>query len=76
MKGYGSGVGRSTRQQIRLPCAFTDDLCRTCAAGPIAGIFVSFGYVLGTGAYAGLVDEPLGALVKTGPAIVPMLVAL
>jgi uncharacterized protein YbjT (DUF2867 family) len=50
---------------------------RTCAAGLIAGIVVSIGYMLGTAALTpDLWLEPLGALVKTGPAIVLMLVAL
>jgi uncharacterized protein YbjT (DUF2867 family) len=50
---------------------------RTCAAGLVAGIFVSLGYMAGTALLTpDLWIEPLGALVKTGPAIVLMLVAL
>jgi DoxX-like family len=50
---------------------------RTCAAGLIAGIVASLGYMLGTVILTpDLWIEPLGALVKTGPAIVLMLVAL
>lgn len=50
---------------------------RTCAAGLIAGIFVSLGYMFGAAVLTpDLWIEPLGALVKTGPAIVLMLVAL
>jgi hypothetical protein len=50
---------------------------RTCAAGLIAGIAASLGYMLGTAILTpDLWIEPLGALVKTGPAIVLMLVAL
>jgi hypothetical protein len=50
---------------------------RTCAIGLIAGIFVSLGYMFGTAVLMpDLWIEPLGALVKTGPAIVLMLVAL
>jgi uncharacterized protein YbjT (DUF2867 family) len=50
---------------------------RTCAAGLIAGIVASLGYMLGTAILTpDLWIEPLGALVKTGPAIVLMLVAL
>ena len=50
---------------------------RTCAAGLIAGIVVSLGYMVGTAILTpDLWIEPLGALVKTGPAIVLMLVAL
>jgi uncharacterized protein YbjT (DUF2867 family) len=50
---------------------------RTCAVGLIAGIVVSLGYMLGTAILTpDLWIEPLGALVKTGPAIVLMLVAL
>jgi uncharacterized protein YbjT (DUF2867 family) len=50
---------------------------RTCAAGLVAGILVSLGYMAGTALFTpDLWIEPLGALVKTGPAIVLMLVAL
>jgi uncharacterized protein YbjT (DUF2867 family) len=50
---------------------------RTCAAGLIAGIAASLGYMLGAVILTpDLWIEPLGALVKTGPAIVLMLVAL
>jgi uncharacterized protein YbjT (DUF2867 family) len=50
---------------------------RTCALGLIAGIFASLGYMVGAAILTpDLWIEPLGALVKTGPAIVLMLVAL
>ena len=50
---------------------------RTCAFGLIAGIVASLGYMLGAAILTpDLWIEPLGALVKTGPAIVLMLVAL
>lgn len=50
---------------------------RTCAIGLITGIVASLGYMLGTAILMpDLWIEPLGALVKTGPAIVLMLVAL
>jgi uncharacterized protein YbjT (DUF2867 family) len=50
---------------------------RTCAFGLIAGIIVSLGYMAGAAILTpALWIEPLGALVKTGPAIVLMLVAL
>jgi uncharacterized protein YbjT (DUF2867 family) len=50
---------------------------RTCAVGLITGIAASSGYMLGTAILTpDLWIEPLGALVKTGPAIVLMLVAL
>jgi uncharacterized protein YbjT (DUF2867 family) len=50
---------------------------RSCAAGLIAGIVLSLGYMAGTALLTpDLWFEPLGALVKTGPAIVLMLVAL
>lgn len=50
---------------------------RTAAAGLVAGIFVSLGYMFGSSVLApDLWIEPLGALVKTGPAIALMLVAL
>ena len=50
---------------------------RTCRAGLLAGIAVSAFYMIGA---AGLTPdlwlEPLGALVKTGPAIILMMIAL
>jgi hypothetical protein len=50
---------------------------RTCAIGLIAGMLVSLGYMFGTAVLTpDLWIEPLGALVKTAPAIVLMLVAL
>jgi uncharacterized protein YbjT (DUF2867 family) len=50
---------------------------RTAASGLIAGIVVSLGYMVGAAILTpDLWIEPLGALVKTGPAIVLMLVAL
>jgi uncharacterized protein YbjT (DUF2867 family) len=50
---------------------------RTCAVGLIAGIVASLGYMAGAAILTpDLWIEPLGALVKTGPAIVLMLVAL
>jgi uncharacterized protein YbjT (DUF2867 family) len=50
---------------------------RTAAFGLIAGILVSLGYMAGCAIFTpDLWLEPLGALVKTGPAIVLMLVAL
>ena len=50
---------------------------RTCAVGLVAGIVASLGYMAGSALLApDLWLEPLGALVKTGPAIVLMLVAL
>ena len=50
---------------------------RTCAAGLIAGLAASLGYLVGAAILTpDLWIEPLGALVKTGPAIVLMLVGL
>ncbi|WFU24937.1 SDR family oxidoreductase [Bradyrhizobium sp. CB1717] len=50
---------------------------RTAAIGLVAGIAASLGYMLGAAILTpDLWIEPLGALVKTGPAIVLMLVAL
>jgi hypothetical protein len=50
---------------------------RTCRTGLIAGIGVSLGYMAGSAIIApDLWIEPLGALVKTGPAIVLMLFCL
>jgi uncharacterized protein YbjT (DUF2867 family) len=50
---------------------------RSCTAGLIAGIAASLGYMVGAAILTpDLWIEPLGALVKTGPAIVLMLVAL
>lgn len=50
---------------------------RTAAIGLVAGIMASIGYMVGAAILTpDLWVEPLGALVKTGPAIVLMLVAL
>ncbi|MCG2629903.1 SDR family oxidoreductase [Bradyrhizobium sp. WYCCWR 13023] len=50
---------------------------RTAAFGLVAGIIASLGYMFGAAILTpDLWIEPLGALVKTGPAIVLMLVAL
>ena len=50
---------------------------RTCAAGLIAGIVASLGYMVGAAMLTpDLWIEPLGAPVKTGPATVLTLVAL
>ena len=50
---------------------------RTAAIGLIAGIAASLGYMFGAAVLTpDLWIEPLGALVKTGPAVVLMLVAL
>jgi uncharacterized protein YbjT (DUF2867 family) len=50
---------------------------RSCAFGLAAGIVASLGYMAGSAILTpDLWIEPLGALVKTGPAIVLMLVAL
>jgi uncharacterized protein YbjT (DUF2867 family) len=50
---------------------------RTAAVGLVAGIVASLGYMLGAAILTpDLWIEPLGALVKTGPAVVLMLVAL
>lgn len=52
-------------------------LRRTAAIGLVAGIVASLGYMVGAAILTpDLWIEPLGALVKTGPAIVLMLVAL
>ena len=50
---------------------------RTAALGLSAGILLSLGYMVGAAVLTpDLWIEPLGALVKTGPAMVLMLVAL
>ncbi|MGV7218467.1 SDR family oxidoreductase [Bradyrhizobium sp. UFLA05-112] len=50
---------------------------RTAGVGLVAGIIASLGYMVGAAILTpDLWIEPLGALVKTGPAIVLMLVAL
>ncbi|MGL1784031.1 DoxX-like family protein, partial [Vibrio parahaemolyticus] len=50
---------------------------RAAAFGLVAGIVASLGYMFGSAILTpDLWIEPLGALVKTGPAIVLMLVAL
>jgi uncharacterized protein YbjT (DUF2867 family) len=50
---------------------------RTCRVGLLAGVAVSLGYMAGAAVLTPEIwIEPLGALVKTGPAIVLMLCAL
>lgn len=50
---------------------------RTCRAGLLAGIAVSAFYIIGAAVLTpDLWLEPLGALVKTGPAIILMMIAL
>ncbi len=50
---------------------------RTAGLGLVAGIVASLGYMVGTAVLTpDLWIEPLGALVKTWPAIVLMIVAL
>lgn len=50
---------------------------RTCRIGLIAGILVSLGYMAGAAMLTpDLWIEPLGALVKTGPAIILMIICL
>lgn len=50
---------------------------RSCRSGLMIGVLVSLGYMVGSTIITpDLWIEPLGALVKTGPAIVLMLVAL
>jgi hypothetical protein len=50
---------------------------RTCGFGLIWGILASLGYMIAAAILTpDLWVEPLGALVKTGPAMVLMLVAL
>ena len=50
---------------------------RTCRPGLLAGIAVSAFYMAGAAVLTpDLWLEPLGALVKTGPAVILMLVAL
>jgi hypothetical protein len=50
---------------------------RTCTTGLVAAIVLSLGYMAGCAILTpDLRIEPLGALVKTGPAIILMLMAL
>jgi uncharacterized protein YbjT (DUF2867 family) len=66
-------VSSVTDISVGLAIAFK----RTCRAGLLAGIGVSLFYMAGAALITpDLWIEPLGALVKTGPAIVLMLVAL
>jgi uncharacterized protein YbjT (DUF2867 family) len=52
-------------------------MARTCRSGLLAGIAVSFFYMAGAAVLTpDLWLEPLGALVKTGPAIVLMMIGL
>lgn len=79
-RGYSRGFANAFTMATSLL-----DICvglaiahrRSCAFGLLAGILVSLGYMGGTALLTPeLWIEPLGALVKTGPAIVLMLVAL
>jgi uncharacterized protein YbjT (DUF2867 family) len=68
-----AGITRPTDMSIGVLIAFR----RTCAVGLIAGMLLSLSYMAGTALLTpDLWIEPLGALVKTGPAIMLMLVAL
>jgi hypothetical protein len=76
--GFGSAQGVTIGSSlldisVGLAIAFR----RTCRAGLIAGILVSLGYMAGAAILTpDMWAEPLGALVKTGPAIVLMLFCL
>lgn len=78
--GFSAGLARG----ITLLSSLTDlvvgvaiAIRRTCRLGLLAGIAISLFYMAGAAAITPeLWIEPLGALVKTGPAIVLMLVAL
>ena len=84
----GSGFDTSSSASLVAPVTIGTSLMdmsigiliafrRTAAVGLVAGIVASFGYMVGAAILTpDLWIEPLGALVKTGPAIVLMLVAL
>ena len=78
--GFSDGLARpftivSSLMDISVGLAIA--VRRSCAVGLIAGVVVSLGYMAGAALLTpDLWIEPLGALVKTGPAIVLMLVAL
>ncbi len=70
----GVTIGSSV---LDISIGFLIAVRRTSAFGLTAGIFVSLGYMAGSAVVAPeLWIEPLGALVKTGPAIVLMLFCL
>lgn len=78
------GFAQSTARAITVASSLLDisvglaiAVRRTCRPGLMAGIAVSLGYMASAAVITpDLWVEPLGALVKTGPAIVLMLVAL
>lgn len=78
--GFGSGAAQGVTIasglldfSVGVAIAFR----RTCRTGLIAGIFVSLGYMSGAAIVTpDMWAEPLGALVKTGPAIILMLFCL
>ncbi len=79
-RGFASGLAQaitwsSSLMDIAVGAAIA--IRRTCRAGLLAGIAVSLFYMAGAAVLTpDLWLEPLGALVKTGPAIVLTLVAL
>lgn len=78
------GFGFSLAQGITIGSSLLDisvglaiAFRRTCREGLIAGVLVSLGYMAGAAIFTpDMWAEPLGALVKTGPAIVLMLFCL
>lgn len=78
--GFGFGVARvvtivSSLVDISVGLAIA--FRRTSRAGLVAGILVSLGYMAGAAVLTpDIWAEPLGALVKTGPAIILMLFCL
>jgi uncharacterized protein YbjT (DUF2867 family) len=78
------GLAQSTARAVTVASSLLDisvglaiAVRRTCRVGLMAGVAVSIGYMASAAVVTpDLWVEPLGALVKTGPAIVLMLVAL
>ena len=78
--GYSDGFARATTVASSVLDIFVGLLVavrRTCRLGLFAGVAMSLGYMTAAaGLMPDLWTEPLGALVKTGPAIVLMLMTL
>jgi hypothetical protein len=78
-RGFPVGLAQAITQAssvVDIAVGIAIAMARTCRFGLLAGIVVSICYMLGAAALTpDLWREPLGALVKTGPAIL-MAVAL
>jgi hypothetical protein len=79
-RGFPEGLAHAVTwasSSVHIAVGIAIAMARTCRFGLFAGIVVSVLYMAGAAVLTpALWFEPLGALVKTGPAIVLMAVAL